>query len=331
MCQELDLLIGEGKQEAIELRSHNFHLLKQVIDIILNWNENYDLTTGTGTNLGLGIEIPVISNNIEPRSSQYAHILEQVCYLHDMYASKQEYYSNRIINLNDKVVISDEKAQEMRDAYKQFKRKISRNGINHRTSKSIPAKWILQKEQEEEEIDQLVETNRLKNIHFNMQLKKLLEKVKEKDKLADGLHLIDFEQLKIENQTLNEKIEERNDELYKLRKKVTTTVQILTHVKEKLQHLIKINNKLTKQQSSIDNTLTNFRDKLTETKKQRDKLRILNGKLKQKQGFVGNDVLVNDFQQRKHKLKQIKQEIHELQTQHKSLQKTIHVASHNTN
>ena len=38
-----------------------------------------------------------------------------------------------------------------------------------------------------------------------MQLKKLLQKVKEKDKLADGLHLIDFEQLKIENQTLNEK------------------------------------------------------------------------------------------------------------------------------
>jgi len=29
--------------------------------------------------------------------------------------------------------------------------------------------------------------------------------------LADGLHLIDFEQLKIENQTYNEKIEERNE------------------------------------------------------------------------------------------------------------------------
>jgi hypothetical protein len=53
--------------------------------------------------------------------------------------------------------------------------------------------------------------------------------------LAEGLHLIDFEQLKIENQTLNEKIEECNDELHKLRKKTTTTVQVLTHMKEKLQ------------------------------------------------------------------------------------------------
>ena len=53
--------------------------------------------------------------------------------------------------------------------------------------------------------------------------------------LADGLHLIDFEQLKIENLTLNEKIEERSEELHKLSKKTTQTVQVLTHVKEKLQ------------------------------------------------------------------------------------------------
>lgn len=39
------------------------------------------------------------------------------------------------------------------------------------------------------------------------------------------LHLIDFEQLKIENQTINEKIEERNEELVRLRKKNTTMVQ----------------------------------------------------------------------------------------------------------
>lgn len=55
------------------------------------------------------------------------------------------------------------------------------------------------------------------------------------EKLKDGLHLIDFEQLKIENQTFNEKIEERNEELMKLRKKINNTVLVLTHLKEKLQ------------------------------------------------------------------------------------------------
>lgn len=58
------------------------------------------------------------------------------------------------------------------------------------------------------------------------QLKKRETQLKQKEELADGLHLIDFEQLKIENQTYNEKIEERNEELLKLRKKITTTVQV---------------------------------------------------------------------------------------------------------
>lgn len=40
-----------------------------------------------------------------------------------------------------------------------------------------------------------------------------------KDQFAEGLHLIDFEKLKIENQSLNEKIEERNEEIFKLQKK----------------------------------------------------------------------------------------------------------------
>jgi hypothetical protein len=46
------------------------------------------------------------------------------------------------------------------------------------------------------------------------------------EQLAEGLHLMDFEQLKIENQTLNEKIEERNEELAKLKQKKTFTVQV---------------------------------------------------------------------------------------------------------
>ena len=58
--------------------------------------------------------------------------------------------------------------------------------------------------------------------------------MKAKEELAEGLHLIDFEQLKIENQSLNEKIEERNEELLKLRKKTTTTVQVSLLHQEKI-------------------------------------------------------------------------------------------------
>jgi histone deacetylase 6 len=67
--------------------------------------------------------------------------------------------------------------------------------------------------------------------------------LRKKEQLADGLHLIDFEQLKIENQTLNEKIEERNDELAKLRSKIVANVIILSHTREKYQFIIKANQK----------------------------------------------------------------------------------------
>ena len=77
----------------------------------------------------------------------------------------------------------------------------------------------------------------MENIKLQNGISKLESQIKEKEQLAEGLHMIDFEQLKINNVDLNEKIEERNEDILKLRKKVTSTVQVLTHVKEKLQFL----------------------------------------------------------------------------------------------
>jgi hypothetical protein len=42
-----------------------------------------------------------------------------------------------------------------------------------------------------------------------------------------GLHVIDFEQLKIENQSLQEKIQERSDEILKLKRKRTGAIQVI--------------------------------------------------------------------------------------------------------
>lgn len=43
---------------------------------------------------------------------------------------------------------------------------------------------------------------------------------------AEGLHLIDFEQLKIENSTLSYRIEARSGEVLKLRGKLTQAIQV---------------------------------------------------------------------------------------------------------
>ena len=82
---------------------------------------------------------------------------------------------------------------------------------------------------------------RLQNIALRNRLANQEKVLRRKEQLADGLHLIDYEQLKIENQTLNEKIEERNEDLHKLRYKITRTVIILSHNREKYQYIVKKN------------------------------------------------------------------------------------------
>jgi hypothetical protein len=44
--------------------------------------------------------------------------------------------------------------------------------------------------------------------------------------MGEVLHLVDFDQLKIENQQYMEKIEERNNELLKLKLSTSHTVQV---------------------------------------------------------------------------------------------------------
>ena len=55
--------------------------------------------------------------------------------------------------------------------------------------------------------------------------------------MGEVLHVIDFDQLKIENQQYLEKIEERNNELLRLKLTTGRTVQDLNSLKKKLTHL----------------------------------------------------------------------------------------------
>jgi chromosome segregation ATPase len=206
----------------------------------------------------------------------------------------------------------EEQAQKILESFREFKRGIAKGAENSRTGKPIPLRIIGQFESTETKKDQDVEKVRLKNINLRTQLRKIEQQLRAKEQLAEGLHLIDYEKLKIENQTLNEKIEERNEELHKLRKKTTTTVQVLTHIKEKLQFVQGENGQLKHELSGLDVELTEERDGLTKSKRERDRLRKDNSKLKQRQGFVDSDLLVQDFEQRKIDMEALSSRLQEL-------------------
>lgn len=135
--------------------------------------------------------------------------------------------------------------------------------------------------------------------------------------------MIDFEQLKIENQTLSEKIEERNEELSKLKRKKTITVQILTHIREKLRYVEKQNVNTSQELVGIDREIITTRNHVTLSKHNREVSRENNVELKRQRGFATSDLLIIDYETRKQTIEMLQHSINELQERHFLLTKQI--------
>jgi DNA repair exonuclease SbcCD ATPase subunit len=209
-----------------------------------------------------------------------------------------------------------QKAIECRDSFQEFKRQVAKHAEYARTGKKIPERIIQEVEEFELDKDAEVEEVRGANISLKNRLAKLEQQLRKKDELAENLHVIDFEQLKIENQTLNEKIEERNEELHKLRKKTVDTVQIITHMREKVQFVQQEYQALKAELEQLDKHLASQRDLVTRTKHERDEHRTEYGKLKQQTGIINSDSLTKDFETRAEHIKKTKEEIGILKRKH---------------
>merc|ERR1712224_1123865 len=190
--------------------------------------------------------------------------------------------------------------------------------------KKIPEKIIQEIEDFELDKDAEVEEVRGSNISLKNRLNKLEQALRKKDELAENLHVIDFEQLKIENQTLNEKIEERHEEL---RKKTVITVQVITHMREKLQFIARENAKLKSELARLDQELASQRDLVAKTKHERDDFRADNAKLRQQTGILNSDLLAKDYETRSALVRDMKQNIVEHKQRQRKLQLVIDSAN----
>jgi len=122
-------------------------------------------------------------------------------------------------------------ATEISESFGKFKSEILAKAENTRTSRPLSTKVIKQFEAAQAKRDEDLERVRLRNISMRTSLLRLERQLRSREQLAEGLHMIDFEQLKVENQTLYEKIEERTEELTKLNRKKTNTVQVSSNFK----------------------------------------------------------------------------------------------------
>ncbi|CAD7965785.1 unnamed protein product, partial [Amoebophrya sp. A25] len=104
-------------------------------------------------------------------------------------------------------------------------------------------------------------------------------------------------------------LQERNEELHKLRKKTITVVQILTHMREKLQFVEEKNDGVREDLSLLEGELTQRRDLLTQLKRERDEDKAENARLKQQAGISSSEAMASDYAGRKAKIDRLKEEI----------------------
>lgn len=219
------------------------------------------------------------------------------------------------------------KATEIAESFAAFKREILGKSENTRTHQSLSNKVVKQFEKAQEKREEELERVRLRYISMRTQLQRAEKALRAREQLAEGLHMIDFEQLKVENQTLYEKIEERTEELNKLKRKKTHTVQVLTHVREKLRFVEQSVVKLKKDLSVVENKSMSKRASLTQIKKERDVIREDNKELRRKQGFVSSTGLMQDYEGRGRSIGDAKAKIQELKSKYDTLMRTVEQAA----
>lgn len=272
--RELIVTIEEALREQDALKRHNEELQRQ---IMLMDPGIYEQQAHQASNAGDAHKADAQQMN----EHKYLNTLANVHQVRFNLKETQDRYNKMATELQAKLNEKQAKCEEIQTQFKELKRSVAQNAVYSRTGKKIPQNIIAMKEQVEFNKDEEVNQFRLQNIALRNRLANKEKILKKKEQLADGLHLIDFEQLKIENQTLNEKIEERNEELNKLKKKITTTVVILSHTREKLQYVQEQNRHRNEDLKGLNDQLNDDKISLSKMKKEREVLQKENQKLRQ--------------------------------------------------
>ncbi|KAL0244629.1 hypothetical protein GEMRC1_008711 [Eukaryota sp. GEM-RC1] len=208
------------------------------------------------------------------------------------------------------------KLADLRAMSRDLRATIAENAINPATKRPVSMRKVEALEEDLVEANSLVSEERIRNIMWTSKL----QKFEGGDRTADsGPQLIDFEQLRLENHSVSDKIEERNEELTSLKRKVNSTIQMTSHIKQKLDYINVVNNSLRQNVSSYDEDLAAHRNALTNLKKAREDLRDETIKLRKETGLIGNPLLFEDFLTREDRIKELQIQVESLKSEYSQL------------
>jgi chromosome segregation ATPase len=165
----------------------------------------------------------------------------------------------------------------------EFKRDIVVGAENPRTGLPMAEKVAKYMDDLVRRKDAVVEKTKMKNASLDQQIRKVEVSLRQKDEGGESLHAIDFHQLEIENKQYLEKIEDRNQELLRLKLTTGSTVQMLTSLKKKLAALTSEQEWLKREIMHRDAALTRLSDEVERVTSDRDSARSVNDRAKHRE------------------------------------------------
>ena len=136
--------------------------------------------------------------------------------------------------------------------------------------------------------------------------------------------MIDFEQLKIENQTYYEKIQDRDDNIIKLKRKKTYNIQVLTHLREKLFFLIQKNGQNYDLLQSWEDKVTRLRSLVSLSRHDQDNNNNDNKiEIEARNKFASNTQLIVDYNTRFETINELRLKLGQVRERHDTLKKAI--------
>lgn len=250
---------------------------------------------------------------------RYQDALDNLDALREELNETREHYEGELQALQMQCAEGDRRRIEREDEFRKLREAAGKGSIVARTNKPIKQTDLNLKETQLSAKEFELEQARIEFIRTKNKFKQVDDELNKQDQLSEGLHLIDFEQLKIENQTLNEKKAEKNQDLVKIEDKIRINAHMLTHVKEKLAFVRRQKAARQQEEQDKDDEYAQSRAKLATARIKRDYTRDHNASLKKASGLIGMTDLLYDYENKSNELELMQDRVTELKTRFNDL------------
>ncbi|XP_018529806.1 LOW QUALITY PROTEIN: coiled-coil domain-containing protein 96 [Lates calcarifer] len=143
--------------------------------------------------------------------------------------------------------------------------------------------------------DELIKL-RLKHIKLRIKIHRLEAELRDREERSRDPLQLQFEQLQAARLEQKKEAEKQSEELLKLQNKISSSLELLSNIKEKLFWTQMEVQAKREQLAEVEASVARKRDLLTRTKQARNSLQRDNLRLKECRGLLGNRVLLRDFE-----------------------------------